>query len=188
MSSSFVSSFVSGFGVALAETGQALQRTGLRLKGLRAVEPSKFVTVGSRWAVPLVCNSAQVSHDATVLGAVMIGDDTKVGAGSVLRGDVYSVVVNQFATVGDNCIVSATEKQTEQGLPEACVLNSGASLGDGVIVTMSVIGDDVTVGDNSIIINSWIQNGATILPNTTIPSGSKIPAGETWGGNPAQRQ
>ena len=184
---SFVTSFVSGLGVALAETGHALQRGGLRLQGMRAVKPSKFVTVGSRWAVPLVCNAAQVASDATVLGAVLVEDDTAVGARSVLRGDVYSVVVNQFATIGDDCVVSAVEKQASEGLPEVCVIKSGASIGSGSVINTSVISEDATVGENCIVLHSWVQHGATLEPGTVVLPGSRVPAGETWGGNPAQR-
>ena len=173
-------------GVALAETGHALQRGGLRLQDACG-EAVKFVTVGSRWAVPLVCNAAQVASDATVLGAVLVEDDTAVGARSVLRGDVYSVVVNQFATIGDDCVVSAVEKQASEGLPEVCVIKSGASIGSGSVINTSVISEDATVGENCVVLHSWVQHGATLEPGTVVLPGSRVPAGETWGGNPVQR-
>jgi acetyltransferase-like isoleucine patch superfamily enzyme len=50
------------------------------------------------------------------------------------------------------------------------------------------IGDKATIGLRAVLMGGVvIGEGAKILPNSVVLPKTKIPAGETWGGVPAQR-
>jgi hypothetical protein len=70
----------------LVETGQAMQRSGLKLMGRRVVKHDPFVTIGARR--PIACTGSEVHPLATLTGgAVTVHKQTKVGAGAVLRSE-----------------------------------------------------------------------------------------------------
>jgi hypothetical protein len=58
------------------------------------------------YAEPLVAVDAFIAPNATLVGAVEVGDASSVWYGAVLRGDLARVRVGSFSSIGDRCVLS----------------------------------------------------------------------------------
>ncbi len=106
------------------------------------------------------------------LVAVLFG--ARVGANVALGGtidDPYRVEVGDGAVLGSASLVSGN-------------MLHGGKLTCGPVK----IGAGATVGINSVVFpNTLVGENSTLLGGSYVMPGSKIPAGETWRGNPARK-
>lgn len=98
----------------------------------------------------------------------------RVGANVALGGtidDPYMVTIGEGSVLGHASLVSGN-------------MVHGGKLTCGPVI----IGVGVTVGVNSVILpNTEIGDNATVMGGSYVMPGTKIPAGETWKGNPARK-
>src|SRR6266704_3671069 len=129
---------------------------------------------------PTIHSSAWVVPGATVLGDVVLEEESSVWYGAVLRGDINRIIVGPRSNVQDNAVVHLdTDYPTVVGelvtighsaIVHACKIDNEVLVGMGVIIL-----DDVEVGARSII-------GA----NALITGGMKIPPGSLVLGSPGK--
>lgn len=108
---------------------------------------------------PKIGKNVFIAPTAVVIGDVELKDGASIWYGTVLRGDMESIVVGQNSNIQDNCSV-----HTEDGKP-------------------AVIGDHVTVGHNAVIHGCVIENhtligiGSVILTGAHVKTGTVVAAG-----------
>lgn len=84
--------------------------------------------------------------------------------------------------------------------PQFVEIGSNSIIGNGALLIPHIIegkrlahypvriGNNVTVGAHSVVLAGVeIGDGAIVAINSVVTKGSRIPAGETWGGTPARR-
>ena len=110
-------------------------------------------------AVPRIHESAWIAPNATIIGDVVIGPDSSVFYGCVLRGDVGPIRIGARTNIQDNSTVHVD--------------------GDAP----STIGDDVTVGHMALLHGTTVHDGtlvgmkAALLSHSVVGAGSLIAAG-----------
>ena len=129
---------------------------------------------------PAIHSSAWIVPGATVIGDVILEEESSVWHGAVLRGDINRIVVGPRSNIQDNAVVHVdTNYPTTMGelvtvghtaVVHACTIDNEVLVGMG-----SVILDDVEVGARSIV-------GA----NALVTIGTKIPPGSLVVGSPAK--
>ena len=129
---------------------------------------------------PAIHSSAWVVPGATVLGSVVLEEESSIWYGAVLRGDINHIIIGPRSNVQDNAVVHVdTNYPTTVGelvtightaIVHACKIANEVLVGMGAIIL-----DDVEVGARSII-------GA----NALVPMGMKIPPGSLVLGSPAK--
>ena len=129
---------------------------------------------------PTIHSSAWVVPGATVLGDVILEEESSIWYGAVLRGDINRIIIGPRSNVQDNAVVHVdTDYPTAVGelvtightaVVHACTIDNEVLVGMG-----SIILDDVEVGARSII-------GA----NALVTMGTKIPPGSLVLGSPAK--
>lgn len=66
------------------------------------------------------------------------------------------------------------------------MLGNNVSVGSGCTLYSCTIDDNVVIGDKAVILEgARLERGCVIGPNTVVPAGRLIPAGQHWEGNPA---
>ena len=125
-------------------------------------------------ATPAVATTAFVAPNATLIGAVTLGENSSVFYGSVLRADTDSITIGEGSNVQDN-----VSMHTDTGLQ--LVVGKGVSIGHGAVIHGCVIEDDCLIGMSATILNralvgagSLVAAGAVILEDTVIPPGSLV--------------
>jgi carbonic anhydrase/acetyltransferase-like protein (isoleucine patch superfamily) len=105
---------------------------------------------------PTIHSSAWVVPGATVLGDVILKEESSVWYGAVLRGDINRITIGPRSNVQDNAVVHVdTNYPTTVGelvtightaVVHACTIDNEVLVGMGAIIL-----DDVEVGARSII-------------------------------------
>lgn len=103
---------------------------------------------------PKFGSNCYLAETAVIIGDVVIGDDSSIWYGAVLRGDVNSIRIGNRVSIQDNAVIHTTYQKS-----------------------VSVIGNDVTIGHNVCIHGAEIKDGALIGINATILDGAVIGEG-----------
>ena len=111
---------------------------------------------------PLIASSAYIAPNATVVGKVILAENSTVWFGATLRGD------NEVIRIGANSNVQdAAVLHTDPGFP--------LSIGDHVSIGHQAMMHGCTVGDGSLIgIQSVVLNGAIIGKGCLVGAGALI--------------
>lgn len=170
----------------LIETGQAMQRGGLKLIGRRVVKHDPFITIGARR--PFTANGSLVHLTSTLTGgAVTVQKHVAVGAGSVLRSESELVAIGPDAVIGEKVVMTAQVARSLTGLPPMTQVGSKCVIGDNTVLVSCMIYDTAKVGKNCVIgEGAVVEPGAEVADDSVVPPGCLVPAGEHWGGNPVE--
>src|SRR5260370_20157750 len=111
---------------------------------------------------PVIPASCFVAKNATIMGAVRLGERVSILFGAVLRGDNEPITIGDDSNVQDNCVL-----HTDPGAPLKigksvtighCAMLHGCTIGDGaligvqaVVLNNSVIGKDCLVGAGAVV-------------------------------------
>lgn len=126
-----------------------------------------------REAWPRIDPSAWLAPGAVVIGDVVIGPDSSVWFGAVVRGDVHRIRIGARSNLQDQCVVHvtrdrfATEIGDEVTVGHRAVVH-GCCVGDGALIGIgAVVLDGARVGEEALV-----AAGALVSPGTEIPPGA----------------
>lgn len=118
--------------------------------------------------VPQIDKSAWVADNATVIGDVVMAENSSVWFGAVLRGDSDRLSIGKGSNVQDGSVLHA-----DPGFP--------LTLGENVTVGHLVMLHGCTVGDGSLIgMKAVVLNGARIGRNSLVGAGALVTAGKSF--------
>lgn len=175
-------------GDIILQTGQALQRSGLRAGGHQVHMPLKYKSMG---LTPLYyCNSVDIHESSFISGEVLISPDVIVGKHTVIRAETDEIYVGFAAQIGANCVITSLEpkltfEETRKELPKLTEIGEAASIGDDCVINNAMIGKKAVVGKGTVVgYGAIVENNAVVKENSVVPPGTKIPMNQTWGGSP----
>jgi len=123
---------------------------------------------------PDLSRAAFVAKDARIMGDVQLGPDSSVFYGSILRGDIESIVIGEGSNVQDGTIIHLADD-----LPS--IVGAYCTIGHGAMVHACRIGDECLIGMRSVILDGaevgdqcLIAAGSVVTPRTKIPAGSMV--------------
>lgn len=128
-----------------------------------------------RGHTPRVPASSFVAATAIILGDVMLGDDTSVWYGAVLRGDVGPIRVGARTNIQDLCMLHTTTGRSGLTVGDEVtvghrVILHGALVRDRCLIGMgSILLDDCEIGEESLV-----AAGAVVLEGHKIPPRSFV--------------
>lgn len=131
--------------------------------------------------VPRIGRGVFLAPNATIIGDVVLDDESSVWFGAVLRGDIGAIRVGARTNVQDGACLHLTEGVSTTVVGADCTIGHGAILhgctvGDGCLIGMGAI-----VLDNAVIgAGTLVAAGALVTPRTVVPPGSLVR------GNPAR--
>lgn len=129
---------------------------------------------------PTIHSSAWVVPGATVLGDVVLEEESSVWYGTVLRGDINRIVIGPRSNVQDNAVI-----HVDTGYPTT--VGELVTIGHTAIVHACTIDNEVLVGMGSIILDDVEVGARSIIgANALVTTGMKIPPGSLVLGSPAK--
>jgi carbonic anhydrase/acetyltransferase-like protein (isoleucine patch superfamily) len=124
---------------------------------------------------PDVPRSVFVAPTAVVVGDVVLGEDTSVWYGCVIRGDVGPIRVGARTNLQDGCILHVTRGRRPLVVGDdvtaghRAVLH-GATIGDRCLIGMgAIVLDDAEIGEETLI-----AAGSVVLEGTRVPPRSFV--------------
>lgn len=129
---------------------------------------------------PTIHSSAWVVPGATVIGDVILEEESSVWYSAVLRGDINRIVIGPRSNIQDNAVVHVdTDYPTTMG--------ELVTVGHTAVVHACKIDDEVLVGMGAIILDDVEVGARSIVgANALVTIGTKIPPGSLVLGSPAK--
>jgi carbonic anhydrase/acetyltransferase-like protein (isoleucine patch superfamily) len=123
---------------------------------------------------PAIPDSAWVAPNATLIGAVTLGERASVFYGAVLRADVDTITIGDDTNLQDNVTMHC-----DSGVPAR--IGARVSVGHGAILHGCTVEDDCLIGMGATVLNgavigtgSLVAAGAVVLEGTVVPPGSLV--------------
>ncbi len=115
---------------------------------------------------PQLRGDCWIADNATLIGDVILEDQSSIWFNAVLRGDVEPLHIGERSNIQDGAVI-----HSDPGMP--------VMIGRNVTVGHKVMLHGCTIGDNSLIgINAVVLDGAVIGRNCLIGANSLVPPGK----------
>ncbi|WP_010477899.1 gamma carbonic anhydrase family protein [Thermococcus zilligii] len=115
---------------------------------------------------PKIHETAYIDESATVIGDVVLEENTSVWPSAVLRGDIEQIYIGCCSNVQDNVSI-----HTSHGLPTR--IGRYVTIGHNAVVHGASIGDYTIIGMGAVILD-----GAKIGKHVIIGAGALVPPGK----------
>lgn len=130
---------------------------------------------------PQIAPSAYVDEAATIIGDVVIGEDSSVWPGVVIRGDVHYIRIGARTNVQDGSVLHVMRDEWP------LILGDNVTIGHGVLLHGCTIESRCLIGMGSIILNgAKIGTGSIIAAGTLVPERTEVPSGSLFMGHPGK--
>eukprot|EP00501_MAST-03F_sp_TOSAG23-6_P001453 GSMAST32.ASY1.ANO1.1510.1 assembled CDS len=180
--------FTSELGRCLRETGQALDRVGMRAQNnerFREQFSRHRKIMGIFDKTPDIANDCWIAPSASIVGEVDICTQSSVWYNCVLRGDVNEISIGGCTNIQDGTVINVS-KSNPLGFPASTFIGHMVSIGPGCSLSSCTIEDNVVIGSGSIICDgALVEKNSILSPGTVLNAGHRIPSGQLWEGNPA---
>jgi carbonic anhydrase/acetyltransferase-like protein (isoleucine patch superfamily) len=129
---------------------------------------------------PFLASSVFCATNVSLIGQVQVDEDSSLWFGSVLRADSDSIYIGKRTNIQDNTVI-----HVDPGCP--VVIGDDCTIGHLAIVHGAILGHNVLVGMNAVILNkAKIGNNVIIGANALITQGMEIPDNSLVLGSPAK--
>lgn len=134
-----------------------------------------------RGFVPQIGENVFLADNATVIGDVVIGDDSSIWFNTVLRGDVNSIRIGKRVNIQDGTVVHTLYEKS------VAEIGNDVSIGHNVTIHGAKIEDGALIGMNAVVLDhAVIGEGALIAAGSVVLSGTKVEPGSIYAGTPAK--
>lgn len=127
---------------------------------------------------PKIHETAFVTDDAIVIGDVVIGEDSSVWFGSIVRGDVNYIRIGARTNIQDATVIHVSSKTHPTILGDEITVGHrvtlhGCTVGNGCLVGIgAILMDGVEVGEQSLVGAGTLLTPGTIIPPRSLVIGS----------------
>ncbi|HEY1815840.1 MAG TPA: gamma carbonic anhydrase family protein [Kofleriaceae bacterium] len=124
---------------------------------------------------PALGRGVFLAETCAVIGDVIIGDESSIWYGTVVRGDVMPIRIGARTSVQDNTVVHVTSGFSGTTIGDDCTIGHAAiihacTVEDGCLIGMgSILLDGARIGRGSLV-----GAGALVTPGTDIPPNSLV--------------
>lgn len=130
---------------------------------------------------PKLGRAVFVAPSASVIGDVVIGDESSIWFGAVVRGDGYPIRIGHRTNVQDNTVVHIT------GGHAATTIGDDVTIGHAAIIHGCEVGNRCLVGMGSTILDlAVIEEDCLVAAGSLVPPRMRVPAGSLVMGRPAK--
>jgi len=129
---------------------------------------------------PSLPEEYHVANNATVIGDVVLHNQSSIWFGTVLRGDLEPITIGERSNIQDNSVV-----HTSNGYP--VIVGSDVTVGHKAILHGCTVGNNCLIGMGAILLDgSEIGDNCIVGAGALVKPSQKIPAGSLAVGSPAR--
>lgn len=130
---------------------------------------------------PRIDPTAYVVERATVIGDVVIGPESSVWFGAVVRGDIESIRIGARSNVQDNATLHVV------GGRFGTTLGDAVTVGHNAVVHGCTVEDGVLVGMGAIVLDGAVVGAESLIAaGALVPPGARIPPRSLVVGSPGK--
>ncbi|VAX32446.1 Carbonic anhydrase, gamma class [hydrothermal vent metagenome] len=130
---------------------------------------------------PTIPSSVFIAPSADVIGDVVLGEESSVWFGTVIRGDVHYIRIGARTNIQDLSMLHVTRKT------HPLVIGNEVTVGHHVTLHGCTVKDRVLVGMGAVILDgAVVGENAMVGAGALVTQGMEIPPGSLAFGNPAK--
>ncbi len=134
-----------------------------------------------RGFTPEIGDNAFLAETAVVIGDVVMGKDCSIWYGAVLRGDVNSIRLGDRVNVQDGAVIHTLYEKS------VSILGDDVSVGHNAVIHGATIESGALIGMGAIILDhAVVGEGAIIAAGALVLSGTRVEPGSIYAGVPAK--
>ncbi|MBI1327080.1 MAG: gamma carbonic anhydrase family protein [Alphaproteobacteria bacterium] len=131
--------------------------------------------------LPQIHPSAFIAENAVIIGDVVIGAESSVWFGCVIRGDVNNIIIGERTNIQDGTVIHVSS--TTQGT----YIGDDVTVGHMALVHACTIGNKVLVGMKACIMDdTQVEDEVIIGAGALVTSNKRVGKGQLWAGSPAK--
>ncbi|WP_276091356.1 gamma carbonic anhydrase family protein [Pedobacter sp. JY14-1] len=123
-----------------------------------------------------------IASNATIVGAVTIGNRCSVWFNAVVRGDVNSITIGDDSNIQDGAVIHATYQKA------ATTIGNRVSVGHNAIVHGCTLKDHILVGMGAIVMDHvLVEDYVIIAAGSVVLENTRCESGYLYAGTPARK-
>lgn len=123
-----------------------------------------------------------LAETAVVIGDTTMGDECSIWFGAVLRGDVNTITLGNRVNVQDGAVIHTLYKKS------VTVIGNNVSLGHNAVVHGATIEDNCLIGINATVLDGAVVGTGTIVAaNALVLSNAILEPHSIYAGIPAKK-
>ena len=131
--------------------------------------------------MPKLGKDTFVAPNASVIGDVVLGDESSIWFGAVLRGDAFPIRIGARTNVQDNAVVHITGGKAQT------TIGDDVTIGHIALIHGCTIGNRCLIGMGSILLDgAVIEDDCLIAAGSLVPPRMRIPTRSLVLGRPAK--
>jgi carbonic anhydrase/acetyltransferase-like protein (isoleucine patch superfamily) len=138
--------------------------------------------------LPQIAESVYVHSAATIIGDVIIGQDSSVWPGAVIRGDVNFIRIGNNTNVQDLSMLHVNHQSSLDPAGSPLLIGNNVTIGHSVILHGCTIEDETLIGMGSIVMDkAVVQKHVLLAAGSLVPEGKVLESGYLYVGRPAKK-
>ena len=131
--------------------------------------------------MPTIHPTARIAPGAVIIGNVIIGAESNIWYGCVLRGDDEPIVIGERCNIQDGTVIHVN-------LQMPTTIGDDVSIGHMALIHACTIKSKGFVGMKGVVLDgAIIEQHAMLAAGAMLTPRKMIPSGELWAGSPAKK-
>ena len=132
--------------------------------------------------MPKIHKHAFVAQGATIIGDTVIGANSGIWYGCVIRGDVNEIRIGEGTNIQDLTMIHCAE------LGQGTYIGDNVTVGHSAVLHACTVEDDAFIGIQACVMDDCIvEKGAMVAAGALLTPGKTVKSGEVWAGKPAKK-
>lgn len=137
---------------------------------------------------PQFSNGVYVHAAATIIGDVILGENSSVWPGTVIRGDVNFIRIGHHTNVQDLSMLHVSHKSSWDPPGAPLIIGNHVTIGHSVILHGCTLEDECLIGMGSIVMDkALVQKHVLLAAGSLVPEGRVLESGYLYVGRPAKK-
>jgi carbonic anhydrase/acetyltransferase-like protein (isoleucine patch superfamily) len=134
-----------------------------------------------RGILPKIGASVYIAPTATVIGDVVIGQQSSVWFGCVLRGDVNVIRIGERSNVQDGTVIHVAKDTV------GTYVGSDVTIGHLALLHACTVEDGAFIGMRATVMDECVvESGGMVAAGALLTPGKRVGRGQLWAGTPAR--
>ena len=134
-----------------------------------------------RGFTPQIGDNCYLAENATIVGDVVMGRDCSVWFNAVVRGDINSIRIGDRVNIQDGSVIHTLYQKS------VSIIGNDVTIGHNVVVHGAELKDGSLIGMGAVILDhAVIGEGAIIAAGSVVLTGTQVEPGSIYAGVPAK--
>jgi carbonic anhydrase/acetyltransferase-like protein (isoleucine patch superfamily) len=149
----------------------------------RRINTSQPIILPYRGIEPIIHESAWIAPGAVVIGNTVIGPESSVWFGAIIRGDVNTIRIGAKTNIQDGAICHVTISKAALEIEDLVTIAHGVIVHGCTLKSGCLVGIGARVLDQAVV-----GRGSVVAAGAVVLEGTIVPPGELWAGVPAKKR